>query len=184
MQLVLQRDERLVTLLGEGYVPQDGTSGVRADCLCVGLDRQGLYFAVPGLDKAVIRDWRFLAEDVEHQLDTFEAQHVIAVGLRVRSVSRRVPASFVGCGGGIPESLDSSLETVLRTIMFTPELTNLELRRHAFRALVLLCVFIELNPKFETQVLEFLLGEPAKSPCEPLVLDVGVLRGAGLQAHF
>lgn len=35
-------------------------------------------------------------------------------------------------------------------MIVTPGLTDLQLRRHAFRALILLCVFIEFNSKFET----------------------------------
>lgn len=52
--------------------------------------------------------------------------------------------------GEIPVSLDYSLETVPRKMIFTPGLTDFQLRRHACRAFVLLGVFIELNSKFET----------------------------------
>lgn len=80
VQLVLQTNERVVALLRELDVAEDGTGDEGADLEGFGVDGDDLLLSVLGLDNAVVGGCHAAEEDVEVHGDTFEAQHVVAVG--------------------------------------------------------------------------------------------------------
>lgn len=80
MKFVLQVDEGLIASFVEFDVAKDGTRDVRSYPLAFWADGDGLELAVGGWFQHVVWCFDFAVEDVEHELDAFEAEHVIAIG--------------------------------------------------------------------------------------------------------
>ena len=80
VKLVLKGDEGVIAVLGELDVAEDGAGNKRPDLEGLGGDLDDLLLAVLGFDNAEIGRGGTAEEDVEVQSNTFEAEHVVAVG--------------------------------------------------------------------------------------------------------
>lgn len=80
VELVLQRNEGLVSILGELDVAEDGARHVGPDLCGIGRDGNGLEDAVLGLYDSEVGGRGAAHEDVEVEGNALEAEHVISVG--------------------------------------------------------------------------------------------------------